>query len=127
MQLLRGAESLRMDILRSTSLGVGLDPGPATLPLPKDVIWREPAASSVATDVAIEPLAMRVPEECFYVRFGQYSNFLWVTGLLEDYGGDIGCVTVYWNAYVKAWTEGTATYYVKPPSYSGTPHTNGDW
>ena len=34
-------------------------------------------------------MAMRVPHECFYVRFGQYSNHIWLNALLEDYGGDI--------------------------------------
>jgi len=32
---------------------------------------------------------MHVPEECFYVRFGRFSNYLWLNHLLDDYGGDL--------------------------------------
>ena len=31
---------------------------------------------------------MRVPAECFYVRFGSFANFLWLQDTLEKWGGD---------------------------------------
>lgn len=90
LELLTGAENLRLELLRSTSLGIGLDTDEATLGLPPDVAWqsRNMAAPSAAVDV--EPMARRVPRECFYVRFGQYAHFLWLHALLEDYGGEVG-------------------------------------
>ena len=51
--------------------------------------WRQLTFEHAPEDVTIEPMAMRVPHECFYVRFGQYSNYIWLNALLEDYGGDI--------------------------------------
>jgi len=38
--------------------------------------------------VKIEPIAMRVPAECMYVRFGSFSNFLWMQDTLAKWGGD---------------------------------------
>ena len=90
LELLTGAESMRMEVLRSSSLGVAVNDGEAAFALPSAVAWRRPVLPPVEGDVDIEPMAMRVPEECFYVRFGQYANFLWLNALLEDYGGDIG-------------------------------------
>lgn len=42
----------------------------------------------------IEPIALRAPQECFYVHFGRFNHFLWLTDLLQDYGGDIGRMAV---------------------------------
>jgi hypothetical protein len=39
--------------------------------------------------VAIEPIADRVPAECFYVRFGNFNNYLWFHDTLERWGGDL--------------------------------------
>jgi hypothetical protein len=39
--------------------------------------------------VEIEPLAHHVPADWFYVRFGRFSNYLWLNHLLEEFGGDI--------------------------------------
>lgn len=89
LELVTGAERLRLQVLRETCLGAGLDTQPATQPLPAPVPWRTAALPDVPEDVAVEPLAMRVPAECFYVRFGQFGNYLWLQALLEDYGGDL--------------------------------------
>jgi hypothetical protein len=37
----------------------------------------------------IEPLATRVPQECYYIRFGTFSNYLWFHRLLDENGGDL--------------------------------------
>ncbi len=89
LKLLTGAEALRMDILTNSCLGLDLDTQPARLALPIPPAWRQLTFETRHEDVAIEPMAMRVPHECFYVRFGQYSNYIWLNALLEDYGGDI--------------------------------------
>jgi hypothetical protein len=39
--------------------------------------------------VAVEPIALRVPAECLYVRFGSFSNFLWLQDTLDRWGGDL--------------------------------------
>jgi hypothetical protein len=89
LRLLTGAEAMRMEILTKSCLGVDLDTQPATLPLPVPAPWRELVFTTAADDAVIEPIAQRVPSECFYVRFGQYPNYIWFNALLEDYGGDI--------------------------------------
>jgi len=90
LQLLAGAEQLRIKTLQATSLGTDLDVEPARQPVPADIAWRQPIPPTGPANVTIEQLAMHVPEECFYVRFGQFTNYLWLNQLLEDYGGDIG-------------------------------------
>lgn len=90
LKLLAGAEKLRIETLRATSLGAEMDTEPARQPIPTDIAWRQPVPPPAPADTAIEPLAMHVPEECFYVRFGQFTNYLWLNQLLNDYGGDIG-------------------------------------
>ena len=37
----------------------------------------------------IEPIARRVPEEFFYIRFGSFENFLWFQDTLDTWGGDL--------------------------------------
>ncbi|MEN6407231.1 MAG: hypothetical protein ABFC77_12265 [Thermoguttaceae bacterium] len=84
-----GTETLTMAmqqdrILGLTNLGLTADqplpPTPEAAPL--DV--PEPSAA-----VKVEPLACRVPVECFYVRFGSYANFLWLQDTLVQWGGDV--------------------------------------
>ncbi len=50
-----------------------------------------PAGKSVAggQQPTIEPIAMRVPQECLYLRTGSFSNFLWFQHRLDAWGGDV--------------------------------------
>lgn len=89
LDLLTGAEAMRLRIFEATTLGVMPTSATADLPVPDQVDWRREALPEPDGEVSIEPMAMRVPEECFYIRFGLYSNFLWLNGLLEDYGGEL--------------------------------------
>ncbi len=88
LEMLSGAEAVRLEVLKSSSLGNSTSQEAASLPLPAEVQWRDSVLPAVPADVVIEPMAMRVPEECFYVRFGAYTNFLWLNALMEDYGGE---------------------------------------
>ncbi len=89
LELMIGAERMRLQVFRETCLGEGLDTQPAAQPLPAPVPWRAAALPDASADGAVEPLAQRIPAECFYVRFGQFANYLWLQALLEDYGGDL--------------------------------------
>ncbi|MHB8970577.1 MAG: hypothetical protein ACYC3X_08030 [Pirellulaceae bacterium] len=89
LELLSGAETQRMLILKHACLGLDLDTQSASLPLPSPPAWRQLTFEALPAEVTIEPMARRVPHECFYVRFGQYSNHIWLNALQEDYGGDI--------------------------------------
>lgn len=89
LELLLGLESLRLATLRRTMLGDGDFQASANLPLPPDTAFRSPSLPAEVPAVEIEPLAMRVPVEWFYVRFGRFSNYLWLNYLMQEYGGDI--------------------------------------
>lgn len=89
MQLVFGAEKLRGEILRDTLLGKGLGEV-ADRPLPPAIGWKPLVLPDPPADVVIEPIAFHVPHECFYVRFGNFTNYLWLSTLLDTYGGDIG-------------------------------------
>jgi hypothetical protein len=80
--ILLGMEQDR--VLGMTNLGLPADqPLPAALDPPPLEVPESDAK------VAVEPLAMHVPAECFYVRFGSFSNFLWIQDTLDTWGGDM--------------------------------------
>lgn len=69
---------------------VAAEPSAERLPPPAAPQWRELAidAESIA-DVDVEPLAAHVPAECFYVRFGTFTNYLWFRDLKKKWDGDL--------------------------------------
>lgn len=62
----------------------------ADQPLPPPMPWYEldPPADAEAIDV--EPMALHVPAECFYLRFGTFTNYLWFRDLTERWQNDLG-------------------------------------
>ncbi len=83
-----GTESIRMSMMQDRILGLNNLAEPADQTMPKAVqpeVWDIPEP---AADVKIEPMALRVPAECFYVRFGSFANFLWLQDTLARWGGD---------------------------------------
>lgn len=89
MELLFGVEELRAATMRETMSGRGGFDQSADRPVPRDIAWGPAPAPPAADDVDIEAIAMHVPEECFYVRFGNFGNYLWLTRLTNDYGGEL--------------------------------------
>lgn len=89
IELLVGTEKVRAGLMRQA---MQAQPAAerATLPLPADVLWSPLAVPLDAGSPQIEPIAKRVPEECFYIRFGSFDNYLWLSQLTREYGGDIG-------------------------------------
>ena len=49
-----------------------------------------PSMENVTIDekAPIEPIAMRVPKDCVYIRFGSFSNFIWFQNLTQSIQGD---------------------------------------
>ena len=37
----------------------------------------------------VEPIATKVPPDCFYIRYGSFQNYLWFQDLADEHGGDI--------------------------------------
>lgn len=89
LELLAGAGTARSRMAKSMNLGEQAASREADLPLPAELDWGRPPIPTPDGEVPIEPLATRVPEECFYIRFGQYSNLLWFNTLLEEFGGEL--------------------------------------
>jgi hypothetical protein len=92
---LLGAESVRLALQkerweREANAGQAVDrplPVPAQIP-PVDFAPADP-------NVAIEPIARAVPQECLYTRFGSFSNFLWFTDTMDEWGGDLRCLIAF--------------------------------
>jgi hypothetical protein len=47
-----------------------------------------------ASGVEVEPIAVHVPHECFYLRFGNFPNYLWFRDFLRKWQGDLGNMLV---------------------------------
>ena len=59
--------------------------------LPEEIDWLRPAETITGLEgVAVEPIAKYVPEECFYLRFGNFTNYLWFRDLNKKWYGDLG-------------------------------------
>ena len=85
--ILLGTESIRLAMQTNTMLRTEDRNEPADQNLPKPAsIPPMPIPPFDATKVKIEPLAMRVPQECFYLRFGSFSSFLDARNFLDDWG-----------------------------------------
>ena len=83
------AEPILLAMERDRFLG---DPGlaeTANQPLPPPIPVPPLELPPPVAGVQIEPLAMRVPAECLYVRFGSFTNFLWLQDTLALWGGDL--------------------------------------
>jgi hypothetical protein len=89
LELVAGVERLRRQVLQETMRGQGDFGQVADLPAPAAPAWRAPPLAPLDQKVEVEPLAMHVPAECFYIRFGKFSNYLWLNKLIEEHGGDL--------------------------------------
>jgi hypothetical protein len=89
LELLAGTERLRLETMRQTMLGGGDFGQQANVALPRGVAWSPLALPPELPDVRVEPISLRVPHDWFYVRFGRFSNYLWLNNLIDEYGGDI--------------------------------------
>jgi hypothetical protein len=88
--LLFGVEDLRLAVMRETMAGGGGLGEAATIPVPDPVQFQPLALPPDLPSVEVESIAMHVPVDCFYVRFGSFANYLWFDRLKDDYGGNLG-------------------------------------
>ena len=60
-------------------------------PLPQPIDWPtiDPRKEEFE-QVGVESLATHVPAECFYLRFGSFTNYLWFRDLNKKWQGDLG-------------------------------------
>jgi hypothetical protein len=88
--LILGTESIRATLQLETLL----DTAPrvedaALLPLPAAITPPVAPVPLVEGEIPIEPIAMHAPAECFYVRFGTFTNYLWLSNFQKQWGGDL--------------------------------------
>ncbi|MGY8766880.1 MAG: hypothetical protein ACKVH8_00445 [Pirellulales bacterium] len=88
LMLLMGTEEVR-NVMMKSMLSNEVSAEPASQPVPAPIDWHPLLMPEPADDVVIEPMAMNVPVGCFYVRFGELNNYLWLNKLLEESGGDL--------------------------------------
>lgn len=87
--LLLGTESIRLAMQRDTMLDQADVPEAADQPLPTGAAPPElPVPAFDASKVVVEPMAFRVPRECFYLRSERFADFVWLRGLLDEWGGE---------------------------------------
>lgn len=105
LSLIAGTEDMESAILRRVAVGLDGAANVADLPLPEAPRWSSEDATVVdnllagesssgasvgdTQEIDIEPLATRVPPECFYLRFGAFTNYMWFRDLSAEHGGDI--------------------------------------
>ena len=58
-------------------------------PLPAPPRWIPKQVRGDVKDAVVEPLATKVPPDCFYIRYGSFQNYLWFQDLTDEHGGDI--------------------------------------
>jgi len=69
----------------------GIVARPSTVP---NAIATELPPPNAAVPDTIEPIAARVPRECFYMRFGNFLNYLWFRDFMRKWQGDLGNMIV---------------------------------
>ncbi|MCL1865271.1 MAG: hypothetical protein FWF73_05610 [Spirochaetes bacterium] len=85
--LLLGTESIRLAMQTNTMLNTKDKVEIANQNLPKAVSPPPmPIPHFNESKVKVEPIAMRVPQECFYLRFGSFSAFLEARDFLDRWG-----------------------------------------
>jgi hypothetical protein len=73
LELMLGMERLRLEALKNTMLGRSDFSEVANLPLPAEPAW-SPLSLPADAAAEIEPIALHVPQDWFYVRFGRFSK-----------------------------------------------------
>lgn len=91
-----GAAEIADEIFASAAIGSS---GPmagsvdvTAMDLPATINWQSSDDANLpegAPEPTVEPLANRVPPECFYIRYGKFENYLWFQDLTAEFGGDI--------------------------------------
>ncbi len=88
VNLLFGVEQIRADSIHQL-LTEPPSADLAMLALPRQSTWLNSSFEGPLANVETERIVDFVPEECFYLRFGNWDNQLWLKRLMEEYGGDL--------------------------------------
>jgi len=89
LALLLGTEALRTRTMAESMSGRGAGVGDAIQEVPEEVPLAGAELAPAPADVKIEPIARRVPDDCFYLRCGTYANYVWFRSTMDEWGGDL--------------------------------------
>ena len=89
MKLLAGAKGMEELMFRRSASGSVTSPQPSTLAIPAPPAWNTTRLPVQPTGARVEPIAERVPPECFYIRYGSFENYMWFSDLSSEFGGDL--------------------------------------
>ncbi len=89
IELLAGTTRIRSKILYSSLQRHLLPDQLAKVPVPAPPTWREVPGENSDSSAVVESIAMRVPPECFYIRFGGFANAMWFQDLTKGKGDGI--------------------------------------
>jgi hypothetical protein len=87
--LLLGTETLHAAMISDVMLRQNRRDAPADQPLPAHD-YTPLEIANVPADVPVEKIALHVPQECYYIRFGSFANYRWLRDLTGEFGGDLG-------------------------------------
>lgn len=87
LELLTAIEPLREEIFQCV-LRESWD-SETEVPIPAEPLWQAPRMPPVDPKVTIEPIAGKIPAECFYLRFGSFNNYVWFQELADRFDGDL--------------------------------------
>ena len=87
--LLGGSENEYLSAIRQ-QFERNIDDNVLALGLPAPIRWDSQGPFVRDKSIEIEKIASRVPDECFYIRFGNWDNQIWLKYLMKEYGGELG-------------------------------------
>ncbi len=87
--MLFGFESIRLAMMAGNAPARAQRAEAANKDLPTSLTLRGVRIPFVRNDIHAEPLAMRVPEECFYLRCGRVRVYHWIRNLVQGWGGSL--------------------------------------
>ncbi len=86
LEMLAGTDAMRAIVMREAMQGSKRANKQTNVAIPPPPVWGETLVPPPALDLAVESIAGHVPPECFYLRFGKFSNSLWFQQLTKGQG-----------------------------------------
>ena len=92
--LILNSESTRVRAMKQSLMKPTLVGTRADQKLPAKIDWAASHATKLQSvgrdsETKVEPIALRVPQDCFYIRYGNFKNYLWMKEFLEQNGGSV--------------------------------------
>ena len=87
--MLFGFESIRLAMMAGKKASAEQRAEAAVHHLPAPLTIRSVNIPRIEEYVRTEPMSMRVPEECFYLRCFRVQNYHWIRNLVQGWGGSL--------------------------------------